>query len=321
MPVNRCGFHGTWARSVGPMLYVVKFEPEHLTITTTMATEDDDKRVFTGTVTVTADYHVLPDGKTLLGLITCVDAHVDGDVTADFFDTLADDLAELQKAATDKPFALEVRVLGGSLVIGNVRLPAVQAAESWKPMTVLGGRYTSVENKPVPQPKVVKTGSPRQLAVPAALPNGAPVMPAIGYNVPLPAGYVPTTPYGAMPPGGVMPPPPVCYPPPPAYGPPVYPPSPPVGAMSYAVPAPTPGPGLPSGGILYSLDFTVPLSPACPVPSTAQPATCQLPSPPLSVTPAPARVLEIAPAPTEVPGPAIKYENRLTPDRIVPINK
>jgi hypothetical protein len=161
------GVVGTWVREVGPVVYVLKVAPDHLTVTVTAATEGDDKKVSTEGMVLTADYHLAKDGATLVGLITGMDAALDGP-PPDGFDLprFAEEVARLQKALTDKPFALTARLYGDALVVGNVRLPEVaDGPGSWCPLGMLGGRYAAA-GKVLPKPKAVK------VTAPPALPEG-----------------------------------------------------------------------------------------------------------------------------------------------------
>ncbi|HUR53782.1 MAG TPA: hypothetical protein VMZ71_06605, partial [Gemmataceae bacterium] len=68
---------GTWYREVGAMMYTVVVKDNHVTITSKMALELDGKVVTQGVV-LTGDYHVSRDGSNLVGLVTSVDAAIDG---------------------------------------------------------------------------------------------------------------------------------------------------------------------------------------------------------------------------------------------------
>ena len=151
-------------------------------------------------VIVTADYHLMRDGTTVLGLITSVDVHLDYDgATDNEFGMLTAALGEIQKAVTDKPFAMSLRVYGDTLVLGNLRFPSVQDSEllrqvyapatdnssPWGAMFALGGRYTLAGDKPVPKPKAVKMTP----SMPAPVP-----VPAPAYGFPgadYPGGFIP----------------------------------------------------------------------------------------------------------------------------------
>ena len=191
MPLPKVGPVGTWVRVVGPMVYVIQIAPDHMTITATSAEEDENGKVLTAGCILTADYHTMRDGTTLVGLITSLDARIDGDLTAPVdFGGFAEELSQLQKAVTDQPFAMSVRVYGDALVIGNVRLPEVES-ESWDPMTVLGGRYTAAGDKPLPKPKVAKALMP-------IMPVCVPVLDAPCLMPPSPPVRGPILPTGIM---------------------------------------------------------------------------------------------------------------------------
>ncbi|VTT96727.1 unnamed protein product [Gemmataceae bacterium] len=150
---------GTWTRELAGMMYVVKVAPDHITITASSSVELPDGSTHTEGVVITADYHLARDGTTIVGLITSVDAVIEGDLPPAIGDVPppGDDLAELQKSLVDKPFAFSVRHYGDVMAVGNVRLPAVEGARTVaQALTVLGGRYTSIGDKPLPKPRAAK---------------------------------------------------------------------------------------------------------------------------------------------------------------------
>lgn len=200
-PVAKAGPVGTWVRVVGPMVYTIQITPDHLTITATVAKEFQEDTVVTEQVIVTADYHLMNDGKTMLGLITSLDLRLDGDLpTETNFDEIIEELSGLQKAVTDKPFALSMRVMGDSLVIGNVRLPEVESSDAWMLIKFLGGKFALAGDKSLPKPKVTKVPMPPQggLILPPVPGPGA-----IGAPINLPALPPPLTPTPAIPPAQV----------------------------------------------------------------------------------------------------------------------
>jgi hypothetical protein len=173
---------GTWVREVGPLVYSIQIAPEHLTMTITSAKEIQDDKVVTEGIILTADYHIMRDGTTAIGLITSLDFRLDGDLPNDaIFDAIAGELSQLQKAVTDKPLALSLRVYGDALVIGNVRLPEMVSSEAWLPITALGGRYTAAGDKPLPKPRVTKVSVPQ---------SGFPPLPSPAYNPGYPTGII-----------------------------------------------------------------------------------------------------------------------------------
>jgi hypothetical protein len=177
---------GTWVRMVGPVVYVVQIAPDHLTITASGASQMEEGKVTTEGLILTADYQMMPDGTTMIGLITSVDARLEGELATEApAQNMGADLLRIQKAMTDKPFALSVRKYGDALVIGNVRMPEVEQSEG-SPLFVLGGRYTPAGDKPLPKPKVVKIQPPQQYL---------PVIVPTGYGFPTPPGYGPSSPY------------------------------------------------------------------------------------------------------------------------------
>jgi hypothetical protein len=216
LPQAKPSLTGTWVREVGPVVYVVKIAPDHLTITATGASEIEDGTTTTEGMILTADYHLSRDGTTLVGLITSVDAIFGGDVPENIQVPHLDELARLQKAYGDKPFALSVRAYGDSLVIGNVRLP--QAEESRvdrSPLSILGGRYRNAGDKMLPKPKPMKPGATRAVT---------PCLPPVGYPVP----HYPPAPVSESP-----------YAPPPSAPAPTW--SPPPSRPTDGIPPPFPG--------------------------------------------------------------------------------
>ena len=151
---------GMWYREVGAMMYTVVVKDNHVTITSKMALELDGKTVTQGVV-LTGDYHVTRDGSNLLGVVTAVDVVIEGTLPEG---TQSDEVpklvTKLQKAMTDKPFALSFRVYDNTLVLGNVRLPACEDGDLAAAMESMGGRYTAAGDKPLPKPKAVKVGPP-----------------------------------------------------------------------------------------------------------------------------------------------------------------
>lgn len=185
---------GTWVRVVGPAVYAFQMTPDHMTISAASSTEFPNGKVVTECTTMTCDYQMMRDGTTAIGLITSFDTRLEGDLPSDVdFDGFVEELSKLQKALTDKPFAMSIRLYGETLVIGNVRLPEVEMCETMSPMTVIGGRYTSAGDKPMPKPKVVKAPmQPR--ACPVASPPAAfnPGVPTVATGAPISIGMVPS---------------------------------------------------------------------------------------------------------------------------------
>jgi hypothetical protein len=188
---------GTWVRELAGMMYVVKVAPDHVTITASSSVEMPDGTTHTEGVVITADYHLARDGTTIVGLITSVDAVIEGDVAPTIGDVPppGDDLAELQKSLVDKPFAFIVRHYGDVMAVGNVRLPAIEGARTVaQALTVLGGRYTSNGDKPLPKPRAMKPPVLRDiLPVPLTanppstyIPPQSGIVQASGTSLPLP---------------------------------------------------------------------------------------------------------------------------------------
>jgi hypothetical protein len=244
---------GTWVRVVGPVVYTIQIAPDHMTINAASATEFSDNKVVIESSILTADYHLMRDGTTAVGLITSFDVRLDGDLPEGVnYKEFMGELSQLQKVLTDKPLALSMKIYGDALVIGNVRLPEMAGGEAWSVVTVLGGRYSAAGDKPLPKPKVAKAPMPPQcfpLPAPAYNPGypvgiiGAPV----GLPVPPPPANVPGGTYRmAVPPyiqGGV--PPVQSYAPPMNDCPsPLYPPqwTAPVAGCGGVMVAPTPLP-------------------------------------------------------------------------------
>jgi hypothetical protein len=291
---------GTWVREVGPVVYVVKIAPDHLTISVTAATEVGGGKLMTQELVLAADYHLSRDGTTLVGLITGVDSTVNGELTGDShadLQALQEELSQLQKGYTDKPYAMTVRVYGDSLVIGNVRLPqAKDVQDSDTPLGIIGGRYRNVGDKMFPKPKPTRVNAPR-----AAAPCAGRVDCLIPTDIP-----VPSPPYATSLPGTSRLPADDCPAPRPAPAP-VYelPPGPPAG------PAPSwsPAPPSPRG-------YAPPVPQQSPRPSLAPPVSVPAPGavpreldkvtlPPDNRTPPPSPAVAPAVPPMAVPTPPV----------------
>jgi hypothetical protein len=153
-------------------VYVVKVAPDHVTITATTSAELPEGKTYTEGIVMTADYHLARDGTTLVGLITGVDAVIEGTLPSEIdAPSTGDELSRIQKVFVDKPIAFNVRIYGDMLVIGNVRLPDVEGRGVCYPLTVLGGRYTQLGDKPLPKPKAAKMLVPRDM-LPTPLATG-----------------------------------------------------------------------------------------------------------------------------------------------------
>ncbi|MBA4189157.1 MAG: hypothetical protein C0467_14260 [Planctomycetaceae bacterium] len=164
-PPARTGLTGTWVREIGPLVYVVKLAQDHVTITVTSSVELPDGTTYTEGLVLTADYHMTRDGTTLVGLITGVDAVIEGTMPAEpDLPGNGIELSKIEKLLVDKPMAMNLRLYGDVMVVGNVRLPDLESTVgSTYPLTVLGGRYTPLGDKAVPKPKAVKMQVPRDL--------------------------------------------------------------------------------------------------------------------------------------------------------------
>jgi hypothetical protein len=150
---------GTWYREFGSRMCVVKIEHDHLTLSFTENAEMEDGKTAASGVTVTCDYHLSRDGVTAVGLITSVDAVVEGDLPDDAAKDLLDFVAAFQKACEEKPFALTLRPYGNALVVGNVRMPEIGDDSEIQPSSMFGGRYKNAGNKPIPKAKPMKAGT------------------------------------------------------------------------------------------------------------------------------------------------------------------
>jgi hypothetical protein len=247
------GMTGTWVRRVGPIVYVLKIDPDHFTLTTSHAMQLSDDAVLTQTVTMTGDYHVIQNNSTMVGLITSLDFQFDGDLPPESnVENLGATLSQIQKAITDKPFALSVRVYPDALVIGNVRMPELDQLETFIPQLGLGGRFTIAGAKPIPAPRAFRPmPSPAQQSVPTGMPIDGP-------GVGVPQGIIVIPPTAALN-SAMMPTLPPCMP---AGYPPTYAsPGPQPGAMPYGLPVCEPGP------FFYGLSPVQPTPPPPPMPS------------------------------------------------------
>ncbi len=179
----KSGIVGTWYRDIGGSRSVVKVATDHLTATITTMQEVDDRTVAVDMV-ITADYQLMRDGTTAVGLITSVDVRFDDTLPPDELDEVTKALGEIRKAAEDKSFALSIRLAGDALVIGNVRLPHLGDSPAIDPAPYIGGRYTSAGDKPLPKLKAAKPAAPKPGVLAAPVAPFAPPMcapaPALG---------------------------------------------------------------------------------------------------------------------------------------------
>lgn len=160
-PAKKLAHVGTWHRETGPMTCVVKIDAEYVTVTATVAADENGKKVKRSLV-LTGDYHLARDGTTLVGLVTGLDAPFAGATGTDAR-TMQDlyDAAKLQKGFVGQPFALTVRAYGDVLVIGDVRLGEHGFGEA---SAMLAGRYKSGEPKaaePKALPRATSATVPR----------------------------------------------------------------------------------------------------------------------------------------------------------------
>lgn len=205
---------GTWVREIGPLMYVITIDNDHLTIRSTASAEVAAGKVMCEGMTITADYHLMRDGTTLLGLITSADAILEGDVPPiDDLPQLGAELERVQKALTDKPLAMSVRIHGDTLVVGNVRLAEMEGEGPRAfPLAALGGRYTNTAGRPLSRPKPTKVNDlphyrpttqapPPYYPVPADVyvPQPAPPRWNAPASYPVPYGDVPPPPYDRIP--------------------------------------------------------------------------------------------------------------------------
>lgn len=155
---------GTWHRELGPMTCVVKIDAEHVTITATVSGEENGKKIKQGVV-VTGDYHLARDGTTLVGLVTGLDAILEGD-TGKLADALeaVEQVARVQKAVVGKPFAFSARAYGDALMIADVHAPRAGDADLDSASAMIAGRYTRGDAKaaePKPLPRTTGASAPR----------------------------------------------------------------------------------------------------------------------------------------------------------------
>jgi hypothetical protein len=306
-PANRT-LVGTWVRVVGPTVYTIRITLDHITINATSATEFGDDKVVIECAMLTADYHLMKDGTTAIGLITSFDIRADGDLPESAnFGELVEELSKLQKALTDKPFAMSIRQYGDTLVIGNVRLPEVESVETWSPMNVLGGRYSAAGDKPLPKPKVVKAPPPPPVAVnPIGYPTGAIGAPIM---LSLPQGNCYPTAIPQCFPGGMG----QCFPG--GMGMMQFPPNCPYQMVGY----PNPGYAAPSWGNVSGCGGLM-MPSQCPMPSTLMPLPtpypaidCPVIGPPAVDLPLPSKLM---PMPQPLPEQSSQSFSSSIPQRI-----
>ncbi|MCI0705227.1 MAG: hypothetical protein L0241_29560 [Planctomycetia bacterium] len=172
------GVVGTWYREVGPVMCVIEVKPDHITATVYMAGIVDGKTVKEGGV-ITADYHLMRDGCTIVGLITSMDMIHEGDVSEG--GRLIKEIGELQKMFVDQPFAANVRLYGDTLVIGTVKAPGPDGKDN-SIGSMLAGRYKNAGGKPIPMPKAVK--ETQKTCVPTSGPSAPYAPPGATYSQP-----------------------------------------------------------------------------------------------------------------------------------------
>lgn len=133
---------GTWYRKVGSRLCTVKLYSDHLTMSFVESCELGNGKPATTGISLTADYHLLRDGSTAVGVITSVDGVLEADPTGSVSRELLEAVTQFQKACEEQPFAMKLRVYGDSLVIGSVRMPEVAHLDV-QPANLFSGQYRS----------------------------------------------------------------------------------------------------------------------------------------------------------------------------------
>ena len=163
--------NGTWARGMGPIQSSIEIKDGHLALTLTLTAGEEGIAVHH---TVTADCYLTRSGNELVGVLTGMDISVDGKtLEASDLESAMRDLARLQKDIAEKPFALTFRMYDDTLVIGNVRLPAIgEKSEVQELLGMIAGRYKRSNGPaPRPQPMRVTRVCDGPQCVPAAAPG------------------------------------------------------------------------------------------------------------------------------------------------------
>ncbi len=171
---------GKWYREVGSVLYTIDIQSEHIVVTMTIIAVENGKTL-KQELLVTGDYHMSRDGNTLVGLITGLDATLEGNALDDITKLqdatrMSEEIGKIRKAIVDQPFAVGVRVYGDSLMVGTVKGPILPNSESNLP-ELFGGRYKNANGKPVPTPKPMTAKNERVPAPEATV--GAPPTPEL----------------------------------------------------------------------------------------------------------------------------------------------
>ncbi|MCS6863842.1 MAG: hypothetical protein RMJ56_03920 [Gemmataceae bacterium] len=147
---------GTWYRQMGGYQCAMAFQDGQMTITQSFLETMEDGALVVAHLIITADYQIVREGTTILGLITGVDLTFEEPVASTAMRPLRDTLEQLAALKTqieEKPFAMTGQVRDDTLIIGSVRMPACSLWQELEPASFIGGRYTNTGGQPVPKLK------------------------------------------------------------------------------------------------------------------------------------------------------------------------
>lgn len=154
---------GTWFREVGPVRMTLSVKEGTLSLTTAMTAEVEGMTITQGLL-VTADCYPTRDG--LVGVVTGADTVITGELPDTKVEDVTKVLAEfgkVQKALGGQPFALTCRVVGGCLMVSNVRLTVAKSdgntgLDGLEDGSLIAGRYMPAGPDGPPKQKAVKVG-------------------------------------------------------------------------------------------------------------------------------------------------------------------
>ena len=149
---------GTWVREVEGIRIVIAIKDEHMTMTASVCIEED-KKIFSGSMIVTADCYARRDRVGAVGVITSVDLRVDGTVPKELtWEDLATAIRPIQKAVTESLLSLTYRVRDDVLLISDIQVVTKDNSIKYKVddwVSSLCGQYHRATG-PLPKQKPVE---------------------------------------------------------------------------------------------------------------------------------------------------------------------